>query len=417
MIESLFILNNEGQFIIQKHWKKLIHPIVVENFLKNIKLDNLNELPPIQKTNQYLLVNIVRDKLVFLGVMCKEASPLAAIEFIHRIVDVFNSYLGQVNEPTIKENFVIVYQLLEEMMDYGFPLMTDVNTLKDVIAPPTIMNKVLTTVTGVSNIHNGILSGSLTDVTWRKSGIKYINNEIYFDIVEEIDAVIDNNGSVVSSEVTGVILANCRLSGMPDLTLTFVNPRIFDDYTFHPCVRHRHFEENQILSFVPPDGKFSLMNYRVNLPSNHMIPVTARLNHFPNAQGGGGKFEIIVTVTTIQNRPIEELILNIPLNSGIAIIDSNCNIGNVVLDPSNQQIIWKLDKTNLKDKIPAFKGSYTSQTSNNNHFCSGININFSINLCAISNTQVDSLTLTNEKYRPYKGVRSITKAGRYQIRI
>lgn len=35
-------------------------------------------------------------------------------------------------------------------MDYGFPLMTDVNTLKDVIAPPTIMNKVLTTVTGVS---------------------------------------------------------------------------------------------------------------------------------------------------------------------------------------------------------------------------------------------------------------------------
>lgn len=43
-----------------------------------------------------------------------------------------------------------------------------------------------------------------------------------------------------------------------------------------------------------------------------------------------------------------------------------------------------------------------SQTSNSNHFCSGININFSINLCAISNTQVDSLTLTNEKYRPYK---------------
>jgi hypothetical protein len=58
------------------------------------------------------------------------------------------------------------------------------------------------------------------------------------------------------------------------------------------------------------------------------------LNHTNVSKGG--KFEIIVTVTTIQNRPIEELILNIPLNSGIAIIDSNCNIGNVVLDPSNQ---------------------------------------------------------------------------------
>ena len=30
--------------------------------------------------------------------------------------------------------------------------------------------------------------------------------------------------------------------------------------------------------------------------------------------------------------------------------------------------------------------------------------------------QVDSLSVTNEKYKPYKGVRSITKAGKFQIR-
>ena len=26
----------------------------------------------------------------------------------------------------------------------------------------------------------------------------------------------------------------CKLSGMPDLTLSFVNPRILDDVSFHP---------------------------------------------------------------------------------------------------------------------------------------------------------------------------------------
>ena len=57
------------------------------------------------------------------------------------------------------------------------------------------------------------------------------------DIVEEIDVIQDANGVMISQEVSGAIDANCRLSGMPDLTLVFVNPRILDDCSFHPCVR------------------------------------------------------------------------------------------------------------------------------------------------------------------------------------
>lgn len=35
-----------------------------------------------------------------------------------------------------------------------------------------------------------------------------------------------------------------KLSGMPDLSLSFVNPRVFDDVSFHPCVRFRRWEVN-----------------------------------------------------------------------------------------------------------------------------------------------------------------------------
>ncbi len=34
-----------------------------------------------------------------------------------------------------------VYQLLEEMVDYGFPLTTEPNALKAMITPPTIMGE------------------------------------------------------------------------------------------------------------------------------------------------------------------------------------------------------------------------------------------------------------------------------------
>lgn len=63
-------------------------------------------------------------------------------------------------------------------------------------------------------------------------------------------------------EIYGEVQVNSHLSGLPDLTLSFANPSILDDVRFHPCVRFRPWESDQILSFVPPDGQFKLMSYR-----------------------------------------------------------------------------------------------------------------------------------------------------------
>jgi hypothetical protein len=71
----------------------------------------------------------------------------------------------------------------------------------------------------------------------------------------------DNHGNVVSSEVTGILEVNCKLSGVPDLTLTFVDPELIDDCSFHPCVRYNRFERDRVVSFVPPDGTFELMRF------------------------------------------------------------------------------------------------------------------------------------------------------------
>jgi AP-3 complex subunit mu len=33
-----------------------------------------------------------------------------------------------------------------------------------------------------------------------------------------------------------------KLSGTPDLTLLFVNPKLLDDVSFHPCIRLKKWE-------------------------------------------------------------------------------------------------------------------------------------------------------------------------------
>jgi AP-3 complex subunit mu len=69
-------------------------------------------------------------------------------------------------------------------------------------------------------------------------------------------------GVLVKCEAYGEIHVNCSLPGVPELTMSFANSAIINDLQFHPCVRFRPWESNQVLSFVPPDGQFKLMSYR-----------------------------------------------------------------------------------------------------------------------------------------------------------
>lgn len=57
-------------------------------------------------------------------------------------------YFGVCTEAAIKDNVVVVYELLEEMLDNGFPLATESNILKELIKPPTILRTMVNTITG-----------------------------------------------------------------------------------------------------------------------------------------------------------------------------------------------------------------------------------------------------------------------------
>ena len=68
------------------------------------------------------------------------------------IIKIFSQdYFGECSETVIKDNVVTVYELLEEMLDNGFPLATESNILKEMIRPPTILRTMVNTLTGPQN--------------------------------------------------------------------------------------------------------------------------------------------------------------------------------------------------------------------------------------------------------------------------
>ncbi|CRL07093.1 CLUMA_CG020092, isoform A [Clunio marinus] len=415
-MESLFIINSTGDVFLEKHWRSVISKSICDYFLNKMKTSN--EIPPVistslQSTN---LVSIQRCGVYFVVVCKQDVQPLFVIEFLHRVVDMFEDYFSECNEAVIKENYVVIYELLEEMLDNGFPLATESNILKELIKPPNVLRTITNTVTGRTNFSGTLPVGSLSAIPWRRSGVKYTNNEAYFDVIEEIDAIIDKSGSTVFAEIQGYIDCLIKLSGMPDLSLSFVNPRLLDDVSFHPCVRFKRWETERVLSFIPPDGNFRLMSYHVTSQSVVAIPIYVRQNIQLKCEEQG-RLDITVGPKTTLGRTLENVKLEILLPKGV----TNCTLvatqGKYTFDNITKTLHWDIGKIDIQ-KLPNIRGSVSVAAGSSVESNPSINVHFTISQIAVSGLKVNRLDMYGDvKYKPFKGVKYLTKAGRFHIRL
>jgi len=165
------------------------------------------------------------------------------------------------------------------MCDFGYPQHTDASVLKNFIY---VQEKHKLEVQDVQEGKD--LSDQITGPSsWRKSGLTYKKNEVFLDVVEKLNLLVSNNGNVLHSEILGTLKMKCYLTGLPELKLG-LNDKIMmeqrnkrrkkrkksrskmvemDDIRFHQCVRLARFESDRTISFVPPDGEFELMTYRL----------------------------------------------------------------------------------------------------------------------------------------------------------
>ncbi len=154
----------------------------------------------------------------------------------------------------------------------------------------------------------------LTKNTGRPAGIVYQKNEAFLDVVEKVNLLVNQNGTLLKSEIEGQIRMKCFLSGMPEVRLGLNDRVLFgkvsneddnkdgqprrrgdqrpielEDVSFHGCVRLSEFDTDKTISFVPPDGAFTLMSYRINTRVKPLIWVEAHLQEF-----AGSRLEITV---------------------------------------------------------------------------------------------------------------------------
>ena len=307
------------------------------------------------------------------------------------------SYFGKVNENNIRANFVLMYELFDEMCDNGYPQITSANVLKEFI---TQKASVMDIIEGKLNNKgdNGQMKSSKDEkeeamnklararqttaqmtgsVQWRRPGLMYKKNEVYLDVIETISCVTQANGDALRASCSGRVVLNAKLSGMPELKIglndslgdeakggrnnpnavdaggdgkdmdfrgmpSLANKRKtidLDDLQFHHCVNLSKFASDKVVSFVPPDGEFELMKYRVSENVSIPFKVIAMVKELGRTRVS---VDVMFKSVFAEKTVAQEIRVRIPVPPNTAKVKVLCSGGKARYLAGEECLRWKI---------------------------------------------------------------------------
>merc|ERR1712183_304037 len=191
-------------------------------------------------------------------------------------------------------------------------------------------------------------------VSWRSEGIKHKKNEVFLDVVEKLNLLVSANGSVLRSEIIGALKMKSYLSGMPELKLGLNDKLLFEatgrpvakgksvemeDIKFPQCVRLARFENDRTISFIPPDGEFELMAYRLNTHVKPLIWIESVIERHSHS-----RVEIMVKAKSQFKRrsTANNVEIQIPVPNDADSPKFKTSVGSVKWMPATSTLNWNI---------------------------------------------------------------------------
>lgn len=395
---------------------------VSERFAIYIQERDEMELRPVFTDEGITFVYIKCNNLLLMAVTKRNSNISLLLFFLYRLTNVFKDYFGELEEESIRDNFVVVYELLDETVDFGYPQTCESRILREVVTQES--NRLEVAPRPPVALTNA--------VSWRSEGIKHRKNEIFLDVVEKLNLLVSSNGTVLHSEIIGCIQMKSFLSGMPELKLGLNDKLMFEatgrstsrvkaveleDIKFHQCVRLARFENDRTISFIPPDGEFELMTYRLNTHVKPLIWVEAVVE--PHSHS---RIEYLIKAKSqFKSRSIANNVeIVIPVPQDVDSPSFKASIGTVTYFPDRDAIIWSIKQfTGSKEYLMRAHFGLPSITGEDaEHWRAPIEVKFEIPYFTVSGLQVRYLKIIEKSgYQALPWVRYITMNGNYQLRM
>ncbi|PON93391.1 Clathrin adaptor, mu subunit, partial [Trema orientale] len=407
--------------------------------------------------------------LLFAATTRVNVSPSLVLELLQRIARVIKDYLGVLNEDSLRKNFVLVYELLDEVivstlhplisfptpwMDFGYVQTTSTEVLKSyVFNEPLVVDAARLPPLGPAAI---FMQGSkrmpgtavTKSVVANEPGGRK-REEIFVDVIEKISVTFSSSGYILTSEIDGTIQMKSFLTGNPEIRVALnedlsigrggtsiydyssslgAGSVVLDDCNFHESVRLDSFDIDRTLTLIPPDGEFPVMNYRITQEFKPPFRINALIE-----EAGPLRAEVILKVHAefSSSSSANTILVQMPLPAYTTRVSFELEpgaVGNTTdFKEANKRLEWGLKKARISSFIVGgsehtLRAKLTfSQESHGNIMkeAGPVSMTFTIPMYNSSRLQVKYLQIVKKSKtdNPYRWVRYVTQANSYVARL
>lgn len=245
--------------------------------------------PPVVMTHKDVhFVHVKQGGLFWVVTTNSHSSPFTVIEFLNKLSSLVKDYCGTLSEKSVQMNFALIYELLDEVLDYGYVQTTSCDVLKNFIQTEAVSSKPFS----LFDVSNVALFGAETQqskVAPSSAATRPIHvreqgkSEIFVDVVERMTVVIGANGMLMKADVEGEIRVKCYMPSCSEMRIGLNGEfsigkselrgygaavRV-DECSFHQSIRLDEFHNHRILRLCPSQGEQTVMQYQLSedLPS------------------------------------------------------------------------------------------------------------------------------------------------------
>ena len=131
---AIYFLDMKGKVLISRNYRGDIETSVIEKFIGLVTdMEEENVVSPLIRTEECTFGYIKHSNIYMVATTRNNSNVAMMFSLLHRICQVMGEYFKEVEEESIRDNFVICYELLDELVDFGYPQTTDAKILQEYI--------------------------------------------------------------------------------------------------------------------------------------------------------------------------------------------------------------------------------------------------------------------------------------------
>lgn len=496
MISSLFIYTQRGDLIVTKALKDSIRKSnsLAEVFRVQVIIgggngaasnfsdqgvgngtgsDNGDTRSPILTLGSTTFHHIYKNNMWIVAVSRNNVDSGLVWEYLCKLHGIMVEMYAINNDELLRDNFWTVYEILDHTLNVnGVPFDTDMHSLCERIVSkkPADLSKLtlahnkeghgLAGKTGSMSSYNPAtaVTKDISNIPWRKNqDIHYKKNEIYINVLENVNLLISKTGEILKNNIDGKINVDARLSGIPLVSFELTSNSVDQSsMKFHECVklekRYRDGEKNwddyskqegaNLITFVPPDGPFELLAYHSVGISSIPFSIVPTITQTVNNKTSNIEMHYSIKIKSLfANKIATNVVMRIPLTDSTADCSMELSGGKCKMVSANNHkkfVEWTFAK---------FKGStehfitLTAKTTTASPVTTQFDRKDTLNVSAkqqpislafeISMYNGSGLTIKNDRvrnqliskngtdhqYKVHKWIKYDTRAGNYEVRF